>query len=235
MICLTALLPNVASAQTTDSLLHLLHFSRMPASQKEGDAENLSIRRTHAKELLGKSYQKSIVKKGEGIASLDEYIYHWTDRELRTKWKKYTRKISNAIMVESKKHSFDPVFLMAVIENESSFNPEIVGSFGEIGLMQITPDTAKWIAKKYNIPFSGAKSLKNPVTNIALGSAYLSYLREKFGFKSQLYLAAYNMGSRKVQRFLAQQKLPKQYPTRVMQRYVRFYTQLGRESRIALN
>ena len=235
LLCLTALIPSVSAAQTTDSHLILAHHSKSPELASD-DTENFSARQKQAKELLGKLYKKSVVrKKGEKVAALENYILEWTGRELKPKYKKYTRKIASAIMHESKKHSFDPVFLMAVIENESSFNPEIVGSVGEVGLMQVTPQTAEWISKKYNLAYYGPKSLKNPTINIALGSAYLSYLREKFGFKSQLYLAAYNMGSRKLERVLAQQKVPQLYPSRVMQRYVRFYTKLGNESTVALN
>jgi soluble lytic murein transglycosylase len=193
------------------------------------------VRRNHAKELLGKYYRKSVVRQGEKVPEMNSFIYEWTSRALETRWQKYSNSITKTIMVESKKYGFDPVFLMAVIQNESSFNPEIIGSFGEIGLMQITPETGKWMAHKYNIPWHGAKSLKDPVVNITLGSAYLSYLREKFDFRSQLYLAAYNMGSRNVQRALARQVWPKQYPSRVMQRYVGFYTKLSEETHHAMN
>ncbi len=236
LTCLTALTPTVGASQTTDHHLAFKQGLDVNSSQLAYTENSDTIRLAQAKELLGKKlFKKNIVKETVSIAALDQHIYGWTSQELKPKYKKYARRIASAIMTESKKHSFDPVFLMAVIENESSFNPEVIGSFGEIGLMQITPQTAEWISRKYHIAYTGPKSLKNPAVNIALGSAYLSYLREKFGFRGQLYLAAYNMGSRNVQRFLAQQRLPKQYPSRVMQRYVRFYTTLNNESRIALN
>jgi soluble lytic murein transglycosylase len=238
LICLTTLIPTVGAAQTTDHHLTLAHLSPTATLTAENDTtESPSERKKQAIELLGRLYRKSEVRKnGEKIASMNNYIYEWTGKELKPQWKKYSRTIASAIMAESKKHKFDPVFLMAVIENESSFNPEVVGSFGEIGLMQITPQTADWISKKYNVAYKGPKSLKNPATNIALGSAYLSYLRAKFGFKGQLYLAAYNMGSKNVQRLLAQQKVPEVYPKAVMKRYVRFYTKIGaNHTNVALN
>ena len=189
-------------------------------------AGSISYRNLHARELLGKHYRKSIVSRSAQVSDVSEFVHQRTEMRLKPRWKKQARLIAQTILNESEKYGFDPVFLMAVIENESSFKPETIGTFGEIGLMQILPDTGQWIARKFNIPYSGPQSLKNPVTNIILGSAYLSYLREKFDFHSQLYLAAYNMGSRNVSRALARQVMPREYPTRVMKRYVRFYTEL---------
>ena len=41
----------------------------------------------------------------------------------------------------------------AVVRHESNFNPRVTGRAGEIGLMQIKPKTAAWIAERYHIPF----------------------------------------------------------------------------------
>jgi soluble lytic murein transglycosylase len=113
---------------------------------------------------------------------------------------------------------------MTVIENESSFNPKIRGTSGEIGLMQVLPRTAEWIARRVGIKWKGEKTLEDPVTNIRIGSAHLAQLREEFKSQGQLYLAAYNMGSGNVQRALAKQVWPKDYPVRVMSRYLKFYS-----------
>jgi soluble lytic murein transglycosylase-like protein len=131
------------------------------------------------------------------------------------------RRISNIIIAESLKYDFDPFFVVAVILNESSFNPRARGQFGEIGLMQIKPSSAAWIAKKYQIPWKGAESLVDPVENIRIGSAYLDYLRVKFKKSGHLYLAAYNMGSLNVRRLLKKNKIPKIYSDAVKKRYAK--------------
>ncbi len=113
-----------------------------------------------------------------------------------------------------------------MIENESSFNPEVKGTSGEIGLMQLMPRTAKWIAGKLRMKYQGKKTLTDPVANIRLGAAYLAHLRAEFDFHGRLYLAAYNMGSANVQRALDRRIWPKDYAARVMQRYMRLYTEL---------
>ena len=129
-------------------------------------------------------------------------------------------------MQESFRYGFDPIFLMAVIQNESSFQPGIVGTSGEVGLMQITPVTAEWIADKYGLAYKGRHYLFDPVNNIRIGAAYLSFLREKFDFNSRLYLSAYNMGISNVNRALDRDVLPQEYASRVLKRYVNFYREI---------
>ena len=194
-----------------------------------------SARVAHAKELLGNSYQRSVVRHGEQVQVEDykQFINQWLIGHLSDKWKPQSRRIADAIMDESQRYAFDPIFLMAVIENESKFNPDIVGTSGELGLMQILPDTGKWIATKFDFKWKGPASLKDPVTSIRIGSAFLAHLRERFDFHGRLYLAAYNMGIRNVNRNLARQVWPKTYSNRVMAKYIHFYTEVTDSSKIA--
>ena len=211
---------------------HPLKRLRAPA-QIHGlqNTDGVSDRNLHARELMGQHYPKSIVSRSQSVPHLPRFIFKRTEARLKPQWKTSAYSISQTILEQSHQYGFDPVFLMAVIENESGFNPETIGTHGEIGLMQILPHTAQWIAEKFNLPWTGPQSLKNPVTNIILGSAYLAYLREKFQFRSQLYLAAYNMGSKNVHRALSKQILPREYPNRVMRKYIGFYTDLENNSR----
>ena len=119
---------------------------------------------------------------------------------------------------------------MAVIQNESSFNPKMKGSAGEIGLMQIKPDTAEWIAKTYKLEYKGAESLFNPAINIRIGAAFMNKLRNQFAAKSGLYLSAYNAGAKKVRMMVSEKNTPKAYAMAVMKRYFAIYSALGTET-----
>jgi soluble lytic murein transglycosylase len=90
----------------------------------------------------------------------------------------------------------------------------------------LKPTTAKWISKKYDIKYHGEKSLFDPVVNIKFGAAYLDYLRDRFSGQSRLYLSAYNMGVTNVHRALDKDLWPKDYSSKVMACYVKFYTDL---------
>jgi len=179
-----------------------------------------------AKELLGSRYSRSIVKNGEKYRHIEKFIFQEVKEKLKDPWKPQARRLAKAIMDESIKYAFDPIFIMAVIAHESVFNPETKGRFGEIGLMQLRPNTAEWIAKKYDISFYGEKSLYDPVVNVKFGAAYLDYLRDRFSYQSRLYLAAYNMGITNVHRALGREVWPKEYPAKVMNQYVKLYTEL---------
>lgn len=192
--------------------------------------EQREVRLTHARELLGKYYAGSSARAGEKIKKINSMIYHWTKEKLAKKYRKNYQAIAQTIIDESLKYEFDPVFLMSVIQGESSFNPRQIGSVGEIGLMQIRPTTGKWMAELTKQEWKGKQSLFDPVTNIKLGAAYLNYLRDKFDNHAQLYLAAYNMGQRKVASILEQNIWPKDYPVHIMKKYVEFYNELKQRS-----
>ena len=180
----------------------------------------------HAKELLGANYFGSEVEKTEGKKSLNHLIFKKLKSKLSLQWKGRAQSIASALIIESSKYNFDPVFVLAVIETESKFNPLTLGLHGEIGLMQIKPDTAKWIAHKFKIPWKGEQDLKNPEMNIKIGSAYMSYLRAKFETKPKKYVSAYNMGPKALRRMLSQNLNPNEYNSIVMKNYSHFYSSL---------
>ncbi|MGE3974125.1 MAG: lytic transglycosylase domain-containing protein [Bdellovibrionales bacterium] len=187
---------------------------------------NNEIRLTHAKELLGnKSFQKSPVKHTAAFKAVNKFILLSATQSLSKKWKENSLQVTNAVIVEANRYNFDPLFLMAVMKHESSFNPDAIGGVGEIGLMQIRPETAKWIADMYKIKWNGAKALKDPVYNVKIGSAYLDYLRGKFDH-GQLYLSAYNMGPKGVKNALSKNIWPKIYSSNVMRHYIELNQQL---------
>ncbi len=185
-----------------------------------------SVRLRQAKELLGSYYNRSVVKNGEKFRHIESFIFEQVRLQLKDPWKPQARRLAKALMDESVKYAFDPVFLMAVIAHESVFNPETRGRFGEIGLMQIKPKTAIWISKKYDIKYRDEKSLFDPVLNVKLGAAYLDYLRDRFAFQSRLYLSAYNMGITNVHRALGKDLWPRHYTSKVMACYIKFYAEL---------
>ena len=216
------------SENNTDLLAQVVDQS---ADQQEPQVLSLSevqrqIRLQHAHELLGKYYRGSIVRSGERVTKINSKIYHWTRELLPKKHRGQYQAVAQTIIDESLKYEFDPVFLMSVIQGESSFKPEMRGKLDEIGLMQLRPATAKWISRKYGLEWKGDSSLKDPVTNIRIGAAFLSYLRERFDSHARLYLAAFNMGQKNVDNAMYRNIWQKDYPQNDMRRYVEFYHEL---------
>jgi soluble lytic murein transglycosylase len=187
------------------------------------------FRLNHARELLGKGYSKSVVASGESveIEDLNKFVAGWIQDKLPPVWRYRAPKIAQTLIDEARKYQFDPIFLVAVIQNESKWNPSAKGDVGELGLMQIRPTTGQWISRRHNLLWRGKISLYNPEINIRVGSAYLAHLRGKFTSRGRLYLAAYNMGGQAVRQALMRKIFPKDYAEHVMHYYVSIYEDLA--------
>jgi soluble lytic murein transglycosylase len=96
----------------------------------------------------------------------------------------------------------DPALIAAVIYAETKFDPR-TSSAGALGLMQIEPATAEFLARRSGgIKFTTA-DLATPAVNIAYGSYYLRYLLDHYNGNKMLALAAYNGGLTNVDRWVA--------------------------------
>lgn len=183
---------------------------------------------SHAKEIFGKKYRKSVASKVEGEKFFHVYLYDLALKKLPEKYKKDSNKIVATLINESKEHGIDPILIASIIQTESSFNPEAKGLAGEIGLMQIMPSTAKELALRMKIKWKGTKTLQDPVTNIRIGTRYIANLRGFFDKKPFQYLSAYNIGPGKILKRVENKKdLPKFYSTKVLKYYEEFYTKIA--------
>ena len=109
-------------------------------------------------------------------------------------------KYSREVEASSKKYGLDSALVYAVIKTESSFRKDVKSSAGAVGLMQILPSTAKWIAEVNNESFE-SNDLFDVGTNVDYGCFYLRYLFDKFE-DVDVVVCAYNAGETKVREWL---------------------------------
>ncbi len=102
------------------------------------------------------------------------------------------------VMQSADKNNIDPAWIYGVIRRESAFAEDIRSPVGAIGLMQLMPKTAKYIGRKIGVNNTSHKDLIKAENNIELGSAYLSYLSDKFNGNKVMATAAYNAGPNRV-------------------------------------
>ena len=103
----------------------------------------------------------------------------------------------------ARRNDLDPAWIAAEIRAESIFNPNARSPANARGLMQLLPGTAAGVAQRTGLPYAGAESLYDSSTNIALGSAYLREMEDKYGQTYQA-IAAYNAGPTPTARWLSQ-------------------------------
>lgn len=95
----------------------------------------------------------------------------------------------------------DPALIAAVIYEESRFRDQ-TSDMGARGLMQITPETADFIAQRSGGIRFRQEDLATPQINIAYGSWFLRYLLDHYDGNETLAIAAYNAGRTNVDRWV---------------------------------
>ena len=115
----------------------------------------------------------------------------------------YPLRYATIVRVHANENHVDPALLAAVIESESKFNPNAHSSAGAIGLMQLTPDTAKGIALYTGGTRFRVSDLTDPDINVRYGAWYLRHLLDRYHDDERLALAAYNAGQENVDHWQA--------------------------------
>ncbi|MFO7942636.1 MAG: lytic transglycosylase domain-containing protein [Bacillota bacterium] len=97
----------------------------------------------------------------------------------------------------------DLALVTALIREESRFRADAVSSQGAVGLMQLMPTTAHWVAGEMGLEEFETGELFEPGLNVKLGCWYLAHLIDIFAGEEIVALAAYNGGTGRVYGWLA--------------------------------
>lgn len=96
----------------------------------------------------------------------------------------------------------DPCLLVAMVNVESGFDPQARSEAGALGLMQLMPSTAKWVAQQTGFIDFHPDLLYQPEINLMIGGWYLKHLLQDFDGNLAAGLAAYNAGRGNVESWL---------------------------------
>jgi soluble lytic murein transglycosylase len=97
----------------------------------------------------------------------------------------------------------DPAIVYSIVRQESWFNTRTVSSASALGLMQVTPPTGRYVAKKYKVPFDKKRLLEDMVYNVQIGAAELGDVIGDYRGSYILAFVAYNAGRGRVKEWVS--------------------------------
>jgi soluble lytic murein transglycosylase-like protein len=131
-------------------------------------------------------------------------------------------RLAQTVVVEARRHRFDPELVLAVIHVESRFDTYAVSPKDALGLMQLLPSTGEALAPVVGVEWHGPQTLFDPVANVRLGVAYLRQLTDRYNGSVRTALVAYNWGPGRIDQFVRSgDPLPHEYSQLVLARYDR--------------
>jgi len=144
-------------------------------------------------------------------------------------------RLAEAVLSESARHGYDPLFILGLVSVESGFRPHVSSERGAYGLMQLQPSTFAWIAGREPDIGDGAAVSEDPVIDVRLAVRYYRWLERRFPRREDA-LMAYTAGPRRL-RHDKRTRIPatvRAYPRKVMREYQRFARMLGRAEQSAV-
>ena len=105
------------------------------------------------------------------------------------------------ILENAAQYDLPPHLVYALIREESRFDRKAVSRVGALGLMQLMPETGKYVARELEMPDLDNESLLDPEVNLAFGIWYASSLFERSEGNYHRTLAAYNAGPSNARRW----------------------------------
>jgi soluble lytic murein transglycosylase len=99
----------------------------------------------------------------------------------------------------AREQGIEEELLYGIARQESRFAADIVSSAGAVGLMQLMPGTARWVAKQLTVADYSPLRIANVDVNTQFGAFYFKYWQDKLGRLPALAAAAYNAGPSRAQ------------------------------------
>ncbi|MCB9617508.1 MAG: lytic transglycosylase domain-containing protein [Sandaracinus sp.] len=116
----------------------------------------------------------------------------------------YPKPFEAAVRAEAERHGLPWEHVYATMRQESAYDPDAVSFADAIGLLQVMPESGARAARSLGLPFDRDR-LFDPTWNVRLGVAEMSALFRRFDDALPLVIAAYNAGTARVERWLAEE------------------------------
>ena len=104
----------------------------------------------------------------------------------------------------------EPAVLYSIARQESGFNPKVVSTANALGLMQVTPEAARYVTGKFKAPFDQSRLLKDTVYNTQVGAAELGDVLRDYRGSYIMAFCGYNAGRGRVKEWIAKYGDPRE-------------------------
>jgi soluble lytic murein transglycosylase len=105
---------------------------------------------------------------------------------------RYIAPFRQVLQARARQMNLDEAWVYGLIRQESRFIADARSRVGASGLMQLMPDTAKWVARKMGLRHIA--DVTSVDTNLSLGTYYLKHVLDNLDGHPVLASAAYNAG-----------------------------------------
>ena len=127
------------------------------------------------------------------------YAAERTSTKFNDQWR-YPMPFQDLVVNYSQQVGLDPAWTYGLIRQESRFASVARSHVGASGLMQIMPDTGRWIANRLGETYR-TSSLTDMQTNVRYGTFYLSHILQQLDSHPVLASAGYNAGPTRARRW----------------------------------
>jgi soluble lytic murein transglycosylase len=107
---------------------------------------------------------------------------------------RYPLPFREVVRTSARQTQLDEAWVYGVMRQESGFQTEVRSSAGAMGLMQLMPATANWVAKRIGMSGFQQSMVTDIEINVRLGTYYLRYVYDLLDGSPVLASAAYNAG-----------------------------------------
>ncbi len=97
----------------------------------------------------------------------------------------------------------EPELIYSIMRQESAFNSKARSAADAFGLMQVIPEVANQLSKKYSIPLEKNEDLYDPAVNVKIGAALLKDQLRRYHDQFILAVASYNANDQAIQNWMS--------------------------------
>jgi soluble lytic murein transglycosylase len=183
-----------------------------------------SISKAHEFSMLGMTEETkkewdygiaSFTPRQQAIAAVLALQWGWYDKAILTAGKagfyddlrvRFPLVYLDHLKQKAQTQNVDLGWVYGVIRQESIFKREARSKAGAMGLMQLMPSTASYLARKMGLDINSRSEVFDVDTNTSLGTAYLREMLDTFDGNYMLATAAYNAGPGRAKRWAAERE-----------------------------